>query len=92
MMFRIKSVERIGWSNILKFMSIHAFHSGSNFQKVSYLKLLPASMAAKVFFGKDWGYTHTSNGEISIALTSLFKSPHVVTTLYQLFAFNIKLI
>ena len=56
MMFRIKSVERIGWSNILKFMSIHAFHCGSNFQKVSYLKLLPASMAAKVFFGEDWGY------------------------------------
>ena len=56
MMFRIKSVERIGWSNILKFMSIHAFHSGSNFQKVSYLKLLPASMAAKAFFGEDWGY------------------------------------
>lgn len=56
MMFRIKSVERIGWSNILKFMSIHAFHSGSNFQKVSYLKLIPASMAAKAFFGEDWGY------------------------------------
>ena len=59
MMFRIKSVERIGWSNILKFMSIHAFHSGSNFQKVSYLKLLPASMATKAFLGKIGGTRHS---------------------------------